>query len=58
MNLKFRISSISQFAVRPGCAIAMAVEFLHNKGNRAEFTKLLCQKAFIYCAMMLPFILY
>ena len=49
-NLKFtRISSISQPAsqlasqpaVRPGSASATAVEFLHNKGNRAGFTKLL-----------------
>ena len=45
-NLKFtRISSISQPAsqpaVRPGSASATALEFLHNKGNRVGFTKLL-----------------
>ena len=41
-NLKFtRISSISQPTVRPGSASATALEFLHNKGNRIGFTKLL-----------------
>ena len=66
-NLKFtRISSISQPAslpasqpaVRPGSASATALEFLHNKGNRVGFTKLLFRKTFIHCAMVLPFILY
>ena len=58
-NLKFtRILSISQPAARPGCASAMALEFLCNKGNRIRFTKLLFQRTFIHCAMVLPFILY
>ena len=57
-NLKFtRISSISQPAVRPSCTSAMALEFLHNKGNHIGFMKLLFQKTFIHCAMRLPFIL-
>ena len=62
-NLKFtRISFISQPAsqpaIRPGCASATALEFLHSKGNRVRFTKLLFQKMFIHCTMVLPFILY
>ena len=66
-NLKFtRISSISQPAsqpdsqpaVRPGFASATALEFLHNKGNRVGFTKLLFRKTYIHCAMVLPFIYY
>ena len=62
-NLKFtRISSASQPAsqpaVRPGSASATALEFLHNKGNRVGFTKLLFRRTFIHCAMVLPFILY
>ena len=58
-NLKFTcISSASQPAVRPGSASAMALEFLHNKGNRVGFTKLLFRRTFIHCAMVLPFILY
>ena len=66
-NLKFaRISSIgqpasqpaSQPAIRPGSASATALEFLHNKGNRVGFTKLLFRKTFIHYAMVLPFILY
>ena len=66
-NLKFTcISSIGQPAsqparqpaVRPGSASAMALEFLHNKGNHVGFTKLLFRKTFIHCAMVLPFILY
>ena len=57
-NLKFaRISSISQPAVRPGSVSATALEFLHNKGNRVGFTKLLFRKTFIHCAMVLPFLL-
>ena len=44
-KLKFtRISSISQPAVRPGSTSATALEFLHNKGNRVRFTKLLFRK--------------
>ena len=31
----------SQPAIRPGSASAMALEFLHNKGNCVGFTKLL-----------------
>ena len=31
----------SQPAVRPGSASATALEFLHNKGNRVGFMKLL-----------------
>ena len=62
-NLKFtRIMSASQpasqSAVKPGSASAMALEFLHNKGNRVGFTKLLFRRRFIHCAMVLPFILY
>ena len=58
-NLKFtQISSASQPAVRPGFASAMALEFLHNKGNRIGFTKLLLRRMLIHCAIMLPFILY
>ena len=62
-NLKFtRISSASQPAsqpaVRPGSASATALEFLHNKGNRVGFMKLLFRRTFIHCAMVLPFILY
>ena len=62
-NLKFtRISSAgrpaSQPAVRPGSTSAMALEFLHNKGNRIGFTKLLFRRTFIRCTMVLPFILY
>ena len=66
-NLKFtHISSISQPvsqpesqpAIRPGCASVMALEFLHNKGNRVRFTKLLFQKKFIHCDMVLAIILY
>ena len=62
-NLKFtRISSASQPAsqpaVRPGSASATALEFLHNKGNRVGFTKLLFRRTFIHCAMVLPFIFY
>ena len=58
-NLKFTwISSASQPAVRPGSASATAPEFLHNKGNRVGFTKLLFRRMFIHCAMVLPFILY
>ena len=48
----------SQPAVRPGSASATALEFLHNKGNRVGFTKLLFQRTFIHCAMVLPFIRY
>ena len=48
----------SQPAVRPGSASATALEFLHNKGNRVGFTKLLFRKTFIHCTMVLPFILY
>ena len=60
-NLKFtRISSASQQAsqptVRPGSASATALEFLHNKGNRVGFTKLLFRRTFIHCAMVPPFI--
>ena len=62
-HLKFTcISSIYQPAslstIRPGCANATALEFLHNKGNHIEFMKLLFRKMFIYCTMVLPFILY
>ena len=58
-NLKFtRISSISQPSVRPGSASATALEFLHSKGNRVGFMKLLFRKTFIHCAMVLPFIIY
>ena len=62
-NLKFtHISSISQPAnypaIRPSSTSATALEFLHNKGNCVEFTKLLFQKTFIHCAMVLPFIHY
>ena len=62
-NLNFtRISSFSQAAsqpaIRPGCASATALEFLHNKDNFVGFTKLLFQRTFINCAMVLPFILY
>ena len=58
-NLKFtRISSASQPAVRPGSDSATTLEFLHNKGNRVGFTKLLFRRTFIHCAMVLPFILY
>ena len=53
-----RISSISQPAVRPGSTSTTALEFLHNKGNRVGFMKLLFQRMFIHCAMVLPFILY
>ena len=48
----------SWLAVRPGFASAMALEFLHNKGNRIEFMTLLFRKTFIHCAMVFPFILY
>ena len=66
MNFKnskcIRISSISHPAslpaVRPGWASTTALEFLHNKGNRVRFMKLLFQKTFIHYAMMLPFILH
>ena len=58
-NLKFtQILSISQPAVRPGSASATALEFLHNKGNRVGFMKLLFRKTFIHYAIVLPFILY
>ena len=41
-NLKFtNILSISQPAVSPGHASAMALEFLNNKDNHVGFTKLL-----------------
>ena len=44
-NSKFTcILSASQPAVRPGSASAMALEFLHNKGNCVGFTKLLIPK--------------
>ena len=36
--------------------MARALVFSHNKGNRVEFTKLLFQKVFTHCAMVLPFI--
>ena len=50
--LKFtHILSVSQPAVRPGSTSATALEFLHNKGNRIRFTKLLFQKTFIHCAI-------
>ena len=48
----------SQSAIRPGSASATALEFLHNKGNRIGFTKLLFQRTFVYCTMVPPFILY
>ena len=48
----------SQPAVRPSSASAMALDFLHNKGNRVGFMKLLFRKTFIHCAMVLSFILY
>ena len=41
-----RISSASQPAIRPGSTSAMALEFLHYKGNRIGFTKLLFQRTF------------
>ena len=48
-NLKFTsISSASQPAsqpdVRPGCASATALEFLHNKGNHVGFTNCCSEK--------------
>ena len=48
-NLKFtHILSISQPAsqpaIRPGFTSTTALEFLHNKGNRVGFTKLLFRK--------------
>ena len=56
-NSKFtHVSSASQPAVRPGSTSATALKFLHNKGS--GFTKLLFQRTFIDCAMVLPFILY
>ena len=62
-NLKFtRVLSnsqpASQPAVRPSSTSATALEFLHNQSNRVGFMKLLLQKTFIHCAMVLPFILY
>ena len=41
--LKFEIypHSINQPAIRPGCPSAMALKFLHNKGNCIRFMKLL-----------------
>ena len=48
----------SQPAVRPGSTSATALEFLHNKGHRVGFMKLLFRRMFIYCAMVLSFILY
>ena len=53
----FRLSA-SQPAVKPGSAGATVLEFLHNKGDRVGFTKLMFRKTFIHCAMVLPFILY
>ena len=50
MNLKFEIylhfvyHFANQPAVRPGCASAVALEFLHNKNNHIEFMKLLFLK--------------
>ena len=49
---------VYQPAVRPGCASAPALEFLHNKDNCVGFTKLLFRKMFIHCAMVLPYIFY
>ena len=42
-NLKFTAFHLpaSQPAVRPGSTSATALEFLHNKGNRVGFAKLL-----------------
>ena len=39
---------VRQPAVRPGSASATALEFLHNKGNRIRFTKLLFRRTFIH----------
>ena len=40
-NLKFtRILSASQPAVRPNCASATFLQFLHSKGNHVGFMKL------------------
>ena len=47
----------SQPAVRLSSTNAMALEFLHNKGNHVGFTKLLFWRTFIHCTMVLPFIL-
>ena len=47
-----------QPAVRPVSTIARAPVLSHNKGNHIRFTKLLFQRKFIYCTMVLPFILY
>ena len=64
MNLKiefyphFVCRPASQPTIIPDSASAMALEFLHNKGNRIGFMKLMFLRTFILCAMVLPFILY
>ena len=45
-------------AIRHGSTMARAPVFSHNKGNRVGFMKLLFQRKFIHCTMMLPLILY
>ena len=37
-------------AIRPGSTMARATVFLHDKGNRVRFTKLLFQRNFIHSA--------
>ena len=51
------ISSASLPAVTHSCASATAPDFLDEKVNRDGVTKLLLQRMFIHCTMVLPFIL-
>ena len=57
-NLPAFCLTVSHPTIRPSSTSAMALEFLHNKGSHVGFMKLLFQRMFIHCAMMLPFILY
>ena len=51
------ILSASLPTIKPSYAVATAPVFLPNQGNRIGFTKLLFQRTFIHCAIVLPFIL-
>ena len=56
-NLENRLDFVCQPAnqpyVRPGCARCMAPEILYSEGNPIEYTKLLFQQQFTYCAMVI-----
>ena len=56
-NFKIYLYFVCQPAVRPGCTMCRAPEISHDKGKGGRFTKMLFQRRFTHCAMMIPFIL-